>query len=585
MQKLSGKTFSIYWQHSKKYPWKLFVIVLGMAIALFTELYAPFLYKNFFNILTQASGQISDYISLRNILVFILIINLINWIAYRTSHFFTNAFEVLVSQDLMTTCFNYLHQHSYNFFTNNFAGSLQRKVNRYPKSFENITDLLIWEALPNFFRVAFIIFILILKYWTLGLAVLIWAIVHTLFNYAFTQYKLNFDLKKSQTDTELSGLLADTIANNINIKVFSNLKLESSGFKKLTQKWTDLTKKTYDLDAFSLLIQNFLMVLIEFLVFYFALRYWRVGKFSVGDFVFMQAYVVMAFHNTWNVSRHLKKFYENMADANEMTEILTQKLEVPDLGTKRLSVKKGEIEFKKASYSYNKEIAIFRDFDLKIEAGEKVAIIGPSGGGKSTLVKLLLRFYDLTNGKITVDNQDISKVTQDSLRENIALVPQDPILFHRTIMENIRYSKPEASDEEVIEAARLAHCHEFISKLQLKYETFVGERGVKLSGGERQRVAIARAILKNAPVLVLDEATSSLDSESERLIQDALKNLMTNKTAIVIAHRLSTVMQMDRIVVIENGKIVEQGKHKELLKLTQGSYQKLWNIQAGGFTK
>ena len=298
----------------------------------------------------------------------------------------------------------------------------------------------------------------------------------------------------------------------------------------------------------------------------------------------MQAYVIMTFNNVWNFLRYLKRFYESMSDANEMTEILETPHEVQDVaGAEALHVTHGEVEFRGASYGYYTGTSVYKDFSLKIAGGEKVAIIGPSGGGKSTFVKLLLRFHDLSSGQILIDGQDVAKVTQDSLRASVSLVPQDPILFHRSIMENIRYARPSATDAEVLEAARLAHCHDFIAGFPDRYETFVGERGIKLSGGERQRVAIARAMLKNAPILVLDEATSSLDSESERLIQDALNVLMAGKTVIVIAHRLSTVMQMDRIVVIEGGKITEQGKHEELLKLETGTYQRLWSIQAGGF--
>ena len=214
-----------------------------------------------------------------------------------------------------------------------------------------------------------------------------------------------------------------------------------------------------------------------------------------------------------------------------------------------------------------------------------MALIGPSGAGKSTFVRLLLRLYDIHSGEILIDGQNISKVTQNSLRDNISLVPQDPVLFHRTLMENIRYGKPLATDEQVIRAARLAHCDEFIEQLPKKYDTYVGERGIKLSGGERQRVAIARAILKNAPILVLDEATSSLDSHSEMLIQDALDTLMKGETTVVIAHRLSTIRKMDRIIVFENGKIIEEGSHEALIEKTGGLYAKLWSLQAGGVLK
>jgi ATP-binding cassette subfamily B protein len=265
-----------------------------------------------------------------------------------------------------------------------------------------------------------------------------------------------------------------------------------------------------------------------------------------------------------------------------MVEILETPHEIVDkVGAKDLGVDKGEVEFKDVHFAFNENKDVFSGINLDIKGGEKVALIGPSGAGKSTTVKLLLRLYDLKFGSILIE--DIKEVTQESLHRNISLVPQDPILFHRSLMENIRYGREGASDEEVAEAARLAHCAEFIESLPLKYETLVGERGIKLSGGERQRIAIARAILKNAPILILDEATSSLDSHSESLIQDALGKLMENKTSIVIAHRLSTIRKMDRVIVIDDGRVSEQGSHDELLKNEDGLYKKLWNLQAGGF--
>ena len=259
-----------------------------------------------------------------------------------------------------------------------------------------------------------------------------------------------------------------------------------------------------------------------------------------------------------------------------MVEILMTPHEVKNLPAATiLEVKEGKVEFKKVSFSFNKTRGLIDNLNLSIGRGEKVALIGPSGAGKSTIVKLLLRTYDLTSGSILVDNQNIQRVTQESLRQNISLVPQDPVLFHRTLLENIRYGRLGATDTEVIEAARLAHCDEFIETFPLKYNTLVGERGIKLSGGERQRVAIARAILKNAPILILDEATSSLDSYSESLIQDALEKLMKGKTSIVIAHRLSTIRKMDRIIVIETGQIVEDGSHDDLLVKGKGLYKRL----------
>jgi ATP-binding cassette subfamily B protein len=583
-KKFTAQTFRIFWEHAKRYPWSVFALVSTIIVTLAAGLYTPFLYRNFFNILSL--GNFTKFKILEGIILLILLVNAIEWASNRVTNFFTNIFEAKVMRDLINSCFAYLHEHSFQFFSNNFAGSLQRKVNRFSRAFEVIADLLIGDAAPNILRVILVIIILLFTYWKVGLVVLVWSILHTAFNYYFTQYRLRYDLLKSEMDTKMGGFLADTITNNINLKVFTGLEREKQEYKKLSTRWYLLTRKSWDLDAISYGIQGFLMVLVEFLIFYVGLRYWQQGIFHVGDFVFIQAYVLTTFNNVWGFSRYLKSFYENMADANEMTEILLEPYDVKDIkGAKDLAVSKAEVEFQNITYAYNQKNSIFKDFSVKIEPAEKVAVIGPSGGGKSTFVKLLLRFYDLKSGKILIDGQNISQVTQKSLRENIALVPQEPILFHRSVMENIRYAKPDASDEEVYRAAKLANADEFISGFPEGYQTLVGERGIKLSGGERQRVAIARAILKNAPILLLDEATSSLDSESEKLIQDALKNLIKDKTTIVIAHRLSTVMQMDRIIVLENGKITEQGKHKELLRLEKGTYQRLWNIQAGGFSQ
>jgi ATP-binding cassette subfamily B protein len=327
------------------------------------------------------------------------------------------------------------------------------------------------------------------------------------------------------------------------------------------------------------------MVVTEFAVMYFALTAWQRGELSVGGVVLLQAYFLRLFDKLWDAGSNIRAVYEALADANEMTELLVHQHGIKDApAADLLTGVKGAVTFDAVTFGYHSGAAVLKDFNLSIKAGERVALVGPSGGGKSTILKLIMRLYDIQQGSIRIDGKDISTVTQDSLRAALSFVPQDPILFHRSLAENIRYAKPDATDEEVIAAARLAHAHEFIERSQHGYQTLVGERGIKLSGGERQRIAIARALLKNAPILILDEATSSLDSESEMLIQDALHTLMAGRTTIVVAHRLSTIMQMDRIVVISGGGILEEGTHEELLKEHQGTYQKLWNIQAGGFT-
>ncbi len=341
---------------------------------------------------------------------------------------------------------------------------------------------------------------------------------------------------------------------------------------------------SWNLGEINFLIHGFITLVMEAAVLYFSLDLWRQGMLTLGDFVLFQSYFLVIVNKLRDSDRIIRRFYSAFSDAKEMVDILNTPHEVQDSPkAKKLRTTKGVIEFSEVGFSYPGRV-VMDDFSLLIASREKVAFVGSSGAGKSTVVKLLLRFYDPQEGFIAIDGQPIAGVTQDSLHEQLSFVPQEPVLFHRTLMENIRYGRRTASDREVIEAAKKAHCHEFIRSLPEGYETYVGERGVKLSGGERQRIAIARAILKNAPILILDEATSSLDSESESLIQDALETLMRNKTVIAIAHRLSTIMRMDRIVVVEGGKVSAEGTHDQLLRKA-GIYKKLWQIQAEGFKK
>jgi ATP-binding cassette subfamily B protein len=305
---------------------------------------------------------------------------------------------------------------------------------------------------------------------------------------------------------------------------------------------------------------------------------------SIATLILIVNYSMTVMGELWDVNNIFRTINRVFGDAYEMTMILVTTNNVVDVSNaKKLSVKKGELEFDNVRFKHHdaKE-AIFDNFNLDIKPGERIGLVGVSGSGKTTLTKLLLRFADVQAGEIRIDGQDISKVQQVSLRESIAYVPQETSLFHRSIADNIAYAHPNATRAEIIRAAKLANAHEFIKDLPDGYETLVCERGIKLSGGQRQRVAIARAILKDAPILVLDEATSALDSESEALIQDALIKLMKGRTSIVVAHRLSTIASLDRIVVLENGKIIEQGSHAELIK-KGGAYNKLWSRQSGAF--
>lgn len=306
-------------------------------------------------------------------------------------------------------------------------------------------------------------------------------------------------------------------------------------------------------------------------------------KVTIGDFALIIGLTHFVIENVWLLAEMIGQINEATGAAKQSLKAIFIPIEIADKpDTKELIVTKGEIIFDKVHFQYKGTASLFQNKSIVIPSGQKVGLVGYSGSGKSTFVNLILRLYDIQNGEILIDNQDIRDVTQESLHQNIGMIPQDPSLFHRSLMENIRYGRIDATNEEVIEAAKKAHAHEFIDKLPLKYGSLVGEKGIKLSGGQRQRIAIARAILKNAPILILDEATSALDSVVEHEIQESLKNLMNRKTTIVIAHRLSTLLNMDRILVFDNGIIVEDGKHEELLK-NGGRYKELWDGQVGGF--
>lgn len=432
-----------------------------------------------------------------------------------------------------------------------------------------------------------IVFSLLAVYWRnpwLALVILVWIIIIFALNFAFSSWKLKYDLVRASADTEVSGGLVDGLTNSVSIKMFTGSAYEKARLLGLSEKLRKSSVKAWTLSDYSFSIQGMMGIIMEVIILYMAVKLWMQGSFTIGDFVFVQAYVMVLLERIWNVGRVMRNVYEAFSDAQEMVDILETPYSVQDLRTaKNLKIGQAGIKFSDVTFYYNQTRLTLDRFYLDIKPKEKIALVGSSGAGKSTIVKLLMRFYDVTSGHILIDGQDIARVKQDSLRSQIAFVPQDPILFHRSLMENLRYGRREATDEEVIESAKKAKCHEFIQGLADGYDTYVGERGIKLSGGERQRVAIARAILKNAPILVLDEATSSLDSESEYLIQEALRELMRGKTVMVIAHRLSTIMQMDRIVVVEDGQVVDQGTHQELMNRT-GIYQKLWKIQAGGFS-
>ncbi|MBI4234939.1 ABC transporter ATP-binding protein [Candidatus Peregrinibacteria bacterium] len=584
MKQNTFKTLKFFWKQAMAYKLVFGCMTAALLVGVLSSMAWAILFREFFAILTGGGSQDVIVAALISILLYIVALESLEWVGWRTAHFLNNYFQPRVMSNIANKCFEYIHGHSYRFFSNNFVGSLVKKVNRMIGGFERVADKLYWDMFPLVLRILIIGAVLFYLHPLLGAIMGVWTVIFVFVQYKLSRFKLRYDIPRAAMDSKVTAALADTISNSINIKLFAALKYELKRFTKITDKWFRITRTDWNVGAYIEAGQAALMILLEFAIMYSAIRLWQNGLLKVADFFLIQAYLFEIFHQLWNFGRNLRDLYEALADSEEMTEILITKHEIADTtDAKILQVGSGKVEFKKVYFSYGEGESVLKNLSFSVKSGQKVALIGPSGGGKSTIVKLLLRLFDLQKGEILVDGQNIADVTQQSLREEIALVPQDPILFYRTLKENIRYGKRNASDKEILAASKMAHCHEFINRFPRGYETYVGERGVKLSGGQRQRVAIARAILSNAKILILDEATSSLDSESEALIQDALMNLMKQKTTFIIAHRLSTIMRADKIFVLEGGKIIEDGSHSDLVGKKSGLYKRLWDLQVGGY--
>jgi ATP-binding cassette subfamily B protein len=571
-----------FWQVVRNFKISFFIIMIGSIISASLDIYIPLQFLKLWNVLSTNNFIMINVA--QNIVITIFILGLIRWGTRRTVGFSNTYFQANVMAGLREQSFSYMIGHSRSFFANNFGGSLTQKINKYARAFEKLTDRLVNDGIPLVIRsvgTVIAVYTLVPKY---AYILAVFCVVFLVTALIYTRFKLKYDVISALADTKTTGTIADSISNHSSIQLFASHDYEKDRVGGVIQEQKRATIFNWYLWEGLGSIQSLYSVIIEFIIFWTAIGDWKSGLIGIPIMVLIQSYLVRLVENLWSFASIVRTFYDSFADAQEMALVLNTPYEVEDKTNAILNNTKGIVSFENVTYIYDKNnTKVFDNFSLTIKAGQKVAIVGSSGAGKSTFVNLLMRLFNLNSGKILIDGVDISSISQKNLREQIAFVPQDPVLFHRTLMENIRYGRRDATDEEVKKAATLARCDDFISRLPLGFNTFVGERGIKLSGGERQRVAIARAILKNSPILVLDEATSALDSESELLIQDALHNLIKDKTTIVIAHRLSTIREMDRIVVISNGKIVEEGTHNELILRAGGEYKKLWNIQALGF--
>jgi len=481
---------------------------------------------------------------------------------------------------LSTKVLEHLHKLSLRYHLERRTGGISRDLERGTRSVSSILNYMAFSVLPILVEFSLVAVILISDYDIIfTLAVFGSVAVYMLFTFAITEWRMDFRHTMNGLDSKANGQAVDSLMNYETVKYFGNEKMELERFDNTLSEWEYWAVKSQTSMSMLNFGQGAIVALGVTLVMFLATNAVVNGEMSIGDLVLVNAFLLQLFIPLGFLGIVYRQIKYSLADMDLVFKLLETKPEIVDAdNAKQLQVKGGQVEFDHVDFSYQPERKILEQVSFVIRPGEKLAIVGHSGAGKSTLSRLLYRFYDIQSGQIRLDGQDIAAVSQDSLRQAISIVPQDTVLFNESILYNLQYGAPDASMQEITEAARLAHILEFIESLPDGWQTVVGERGLKLSGGEKQRVAIARAILKKPKVLVFDEATSSLNSKTEKAIQKTLDEIAEDRTTMVIAHRLSTVVEADRILVLDKGKVVEQGEHLELLK-QQGYYAQLWEIQ------
>ena len=573
-------TLRLYWQQIRHYKLSFFTMLFAIPIAaLLIDTLLPYFLAQAIGGLTEGdqervtqqlwiAGGIGMAGAALNLLGFQLM----------THH------EANVRAALAQATFAQLINKDLRFFVNTKVGALTTRYIDFVRSQVTLQDLLIIRTLGFILSVGVGLVILFTASVAVG-AIVAFLIVALIIQVRWSiRRRAPWRHERKELVGQIHGQVADAVTNNLIVKTFAGEKREITSLGKLNQRFRTIFKKDIGFIAFEGSGRVALMVIVQIIAVVVATHLVFEGQLGVAAAIFVLAYLQRVGSQLFILGDMLNGYDQALLDAAPMTEMLMDTSAVTDAPhAPTLKVTNPTITLQNISYAYHDDSeTVINNISTIIPAGQKVGLVGHSGAGKTTITHLLLRFADVTKGAILIDGQDISKVSQESLRQNIAYVPQEPMLFHRTLRENIAYGKPNATDAEIRHAAKQANALEFIEKLPQGLDTLVGERGVKLSGGQRQRIAIARAILKDAPILLLDEATSALDSESERMIQSALGKLMKGRTSIVIAHRLSTIAKLNRIIVLDNGTIIEDGTHAELLK-KKGTYATLWSHQSGGF--
>jgi ATP-binding cassette, subfamily B, bacterial len=584
MQALPKTLPKFFWHFYKKNPIAFTVFLLAPMVLVLETTTIPYGLKIIVDTISQHGFNRQDVFTALTPALWLIGLSWVSMVIVIRLQNWWQAYVIPGFQaDIRLSVLDYVSQHSYQFFADHFSGNLANKVADLARSIESVRMIFSWNIVATM-AISTAALIMLFHISTLFAGILaIWICLHLTITFSMAAYINQHSEQNAEDISALNGTIVDVLTNIIPVKLFASQRHELHYVREKQNIEAASNKKLIlAMNRFRFCMDIPVTIMLACMI-YALVTYWKHDYISTGDFVFIFNVTFTVIFQMWNLAHAFTELFQEIGVATQGLKLIGSTHDIVDNpNASALIVKQGQIEFDKVSFKYDKTTQVFQNKSVTISPGEKIGLVGFSGSGKSTFVNLILRFYNLDNGKILIDGQDIATVTQSSLRANIAMIPQDTSLFHRTIKENIHYGRIDATEQDVLAASKLAHCHDFISQLPNGYDTLVGERGVKLSGGQRQRISIARAILKDAPILILDEATAALDSYTEAQIQASLNTLMQNRTTIVIAHRLSTLAKMDRILVFDNGKIIEDGDHEALLQ-AKGHYAKLWDMQVRGF--
>ncbi|MGK2896098.1 MAG: ABC transporter ATP-binding protein [Candidatus Saccharimonadales bacterium] len=579
---MQRKIINLFVHTAMKYKFRTWYALFGAAsTALIGSFLGPYIISILLESMQSGSLSLSDATPL--IIAYALTQIWSEIVGWRLNLLATWTMETAAQRDLYTRIFTALTQQSLSFHADRFGGALVSQTTKLIGAFERFWDTMVFQVMTTIASIVGAIVILSFVFWQYAAFLFVISILFAISIFYGSRRMIKRNTEEAQASTASNAHVADTVANVATIKSYSRENDELKRMDEKTKHWRSKSLATMREFLKVSSVYSSYLAIVNTVAIVAAIWASEHKIISIAIVYLTITYTFTVARQLWEINNIMRNYNRIIGDAYDMTEILSLTPSIVNKSDDLLQIKHGKITFRNVTFTHsNASDALFNRFNLTITSGERLGLVGHSGSGKTTLTKLLLRFSDIEQGEITIDGIAVDKVSQESLRRQIAYVPQEPILFHRSLRENIAYGKPDATDDEIREATEKAKALDFIDKLPHGLDTLVGERGVKLSGGQRQRIAIARAILKDAPILVLDEATSALDSESEKLIQEALDKLMKDRTSIVIAHRLSTIAKLDRIIVLEKGAIAEEGNHMKLLE-KNGVYANLWKHQSGNF--